>query len=432
MRLLKISALALLAIALAPAQHAQAWTYKVLHTFCSYTCYDGADPSGGLVLDSAGSLYGTTAGGTFFRLAWNVAKARWDERTLYNFCCEEGGPVSGRLVLDTAGNFYGVTPDGGARGAGTVFRLAPSANGKRWSLTRLYDFCIKDTNCPDGEGPNVGLTYAGAESGTPYDGVSPLYGATNAGGNFHNGTVFSLSPAPNGKWKLKALYSFCKQTQCTKGVRPSGLIADGNGNLYLAAQLGGKILGGGGTILKLSATDSEANRHTEPLYRFCTLTNCIDGAQPVGVVSDATGAVFGGTNQGGATNMNCRGGTCGVLYRLAPDGSETVLYSFCHENDCMDGSLPNGALTLDASGNLFGVTYSGGNSVAQNSNGYGTVFAFSGGSLQTLYNFCSQANCTDGSYPAGPLVMDASGNLFGEASSGGDKPTFGVVFELSP
>jgi uncharacterized repeat protein (TIGR03803 family) len=437
----------MLGAAFAGAGSAQAWTLTTIHSFCSDSCYDGQGPSGGLAMDAAGNLYGTTqqggingygGWGTVFELVWNPSKTRWDEHVTYNFCgsCKEGGyPTDVRPVVDTAGNLYGTTGYGGQRGGGTLFRLTPDSKGKRWSLSRLYDFCTKDSTCPDGLNPSGPLTYAGAETGALYDGTSPLFGTTWFGGKYRHGVAFSLVPTLKGKWKLKVLYAFCKDTRCKNGAGPRGLIADGTGNLYVAANYGGIHTKNvdGGTLLKLSTTDSKANRDALPLYRFCTLPKCVDGASPNGLTTDATGAFLGATFYGGANHEkkeNCFGG-CGALYRLTSDGSETPIFSFCNQDGCVDGRNPDGSLTLDSSGNLFGLTEGGGIITDNFHYGYGTVFEFDGSALQTLYKFCSLANCSDGSYPAGPLAMDSSGNLFGE-TTGGSFYNAGTVFELSP
>ena len=87
---------------------------------------------------------------------------------------------------------------------------------------------------------------------------------------------------------------------------------------------------------------------------------------------------------------------------------------------------------MDSSGVLYGLTGSGGGNDGDVEHiGGGTVFALNGTTLQTLHSFCAQRNCTDGEYPVGGLVMDANGNLFGATQTGG-KYGAGVVFELTP
>jgi uncharacterized repeat protein (TIGR03803 family) len=100
-----------------------------------------------------------------------------------------------------------------------------------------------------------------------------------------------------------------------------------------------------------------------------------------------------------------------------------VLYDFGSQS--ADGISPVGALVRDSSGNLFGLTYGGG------AHGTGTVFQYSSGTETLLYSFCSQTNCADGSNPNAGMTMDANGNLFGETSIGGTNGNGGVLFELS-
>ncbi|HEY1941362.1 MAG TPA: choice-of-anchor tandem repeat GloVer-containing protein, partial [Roseiarcus sp.] len=180
---------------------ASAYTLHTLHDFCSQaSCADGSAPLGALVADSAGNLYGTAVKGgadghgTVFEL---LKKSETDHRyrVLYSFCqktnCADGDQPASTLILDTAGNLYGTTVVGGA-GHGLVFELS---TGARPRLQVLQAFC-RQTGCADGDIPGAPLTYAGADTGALYDGVSPLYGTTNAGGAHHNGAVFQLTSVP--------------------------------------------------------------------------------------------------------------------------------------------------------------------------------------------------------------------------------------------
>lgn len=191
------------------------------------------------------------------------------------------------------------------------------------------------------------------------------------------------------------------------------------------------------------------------LYSFCSQTNCTDGANPLAtLVADAAGNFYGTTYDGGATND-------GEVFKLAPDGTLTVLHSFAGT----DGAFPYAGVIMDSGGNLYGTTAEGGN-------GFGTVFKLAsdgtfstlygfhnsdgaeplagllmdaGGNLygttaednqvgrgggvvfeiaedgteKQLYSFCSQSGCSDGAVPYAPLIMDSSGNLYGTAAEGG-------------
>ena len=140
-----------------------------------------------------------------------------------------------------------------------------------------------------------------------------------------------------------------------------------------------------------------------------------DGAYPAaGLVFDKKGNLYGTTKEGGGHN--------GTVFKLTPSGKETVLYNFSGNSD---GYYPEAGLILDAKGNFYGTTTLGG--------GYfgGTVFKVTpSGKEAVLYRFCSQNNCTDGSTPGG-LVFDANGNLYGATNSGGGTNN-GTVFKLTP
>jgi uncharacterized repeat protein (TIGR03803 family) len=159
-------------------------TLTTLYSFCSRSsCADGAGPSAALVQSNDGELYGTTAGGgssgygTVFRITQGGALT-----TLHNFCghsgCMDGAAPTAELIQANDSNFYGTTYNGGAYGGGTIFKI-----NRRGMLTTLYNFCF-ESNCRDGE-----TLYAGLVQDT--NGI--FYGATYAGGEHGDGTVFSLS-----------------------------------------------------------------------------------------------------------------------------------------------------------------------------------------------------------------------------------------------
>jgi len=101
--------------------------------------------------------------------------------------------------------------------------------------------------------------------------------------------------------------------------------------------------------------------------------------------------------------------------------TEQVLYRF---GGNPDGDTPYAGLIFDKLGNLYGTTIYGG------ANGYGTVFEVTTGGVESvLYSFCSQPSCTDGKYPAAPLLQDKNGNLYSTTGEGGTS-NMGTVFEL--
>ena len=271
----------------------------------------------------------------------------------------------------------------------------------------LHAFC-RQQNCPDGAQPGAALIA---------DDAGNLYGTTWTGGStkcFDGcGIVFRL--APGGSYKV--LYSFCSEnSSCADGELPEApLILDGSGNLYGTTALGGA--NDQGTVFRLAPDGTET-----VLYSFCSRTNCTDGSGPTaGLVMDPKGNLFGVTGSGGAS---CIPYGCGTVFKLRPEGKEKVLYSFCSQSSCADGSYPNGTVVMDRKGNLYGTTQNGGaNFVNCDNYDYdfcGTVFKVSPAGTETvLYSFCADAGCPDGNGPLGGVVFDVNDNLYGTTASGG-------------
>jgi uncharacterized repeat protein (TIGR03803 family) len=163
----------------------QGWKETVLHSFAG-NGQDGADPyTGNLMLDRAGNLYGTTAGGgmnglgTVFQLT--RSKSGVKERVLYSFFGTSDGnaPYTG-VIIDTAGNLYGTTSIGGSGGDGTIFTLRNT--GSAWNITVLYGFSGSDGSEPIGN--------------LVFDVAGNIYGTAALGGANHTGTgnVFEITP----------------------------------------------------------------------------------------------------------------------------------------------------------------------------------------------------------------------------------------------
>jgi uncharacterized repeat protein (TIGR03803 family) len=156
--------------------------------------------------------------------------------------------------------------------------------------------------------------------------------------------------------------------------------------------------------------------HETALYRF---TDGTDGKEPLGLVADAAGNLYGTTYDGGTHGIGC-------VFRLDPAGKLTVLHSFSGGSDSSD---PAGHIIMDRAGNLYGTTYA-----AFDTQGYGIVFKLDrAGNLTVLYNFTQPA---DGEYP-NSLIMDAAGNLYGVTLGGGTGSGCyyggcGTVFKLDP
>ena len=308
----------------------------MLYSFSSGSS-DGSGPFGGLVFDSKGNLYGTTvAGGEFsqgiiYELS-PAANGTWSESIIYSFSggANAGSPNNNHLTVDSAGNLYG-TALGGSYAAGVVFELVAGTNGT-WTEKVLHTFTGDD----DGGNP-----YA---SSLVLDGAGGLYGITRDGGAHDYGVVFGLMPQSDGTWSEKVVYAFTAADGESGPI--SGLLLDGKGSLYGAAYDVFELVPG------LNGTWTHKTLHTFP--------GPPDGAFPQAApIIDKAGILYGTTYDGGAHY--------GTVYELIPGANgnwnERVLHRF--SNSGGDGAFPTfGSLTMDASGNLYGTTASGGTSKA--------------------------------------------------------------------
>jgi uncharacterized repeat protein (TIGR03803 family) len=373
-------------------------------------------------------------------------------QVLYAFHGADGSSPVG-ITMDRAGNLYGATYAGGSSGSGTVFQLIHRGSG--WVLNPLHQFAGGN----DGLNPDAKVVFG--PDGT-------LYGTTYAGGNHGNcpegcGTVFNLRPPPNVcrttlcPWTENVIYRFEGGTQ-DGGSPASDVTFDANGNFYGTTYFGGNSPlcndGGCGTVYEFSPSNGGwtetiiysfvAGGPAHPftgvvldnlgdLYGTTTFTSAVYELTPSGngwsettlfdfddlgsggVIRDSSGNLYGITGQGGVDP--------GIVYELSSTGGGwtlTQLYNFGS-----GGEMPNTTLAMDAAGNLYGVTTTGGQS------GFGTVFKLtkSGGSwtYTLLYNFPGGLH---GLNPMGQVILDSSGNVYGVAEGGqfGD----GVVFEITP
>ena len=232
---LALAEAAIVAFMLAAAHPASAQTEMVLHSFAGK---DGSLPAQRLTLDSAGNLYGSTAGnfpsiGSIFKLTpagtLNVLYAFPDSQNRLF--------TTGKLILDSQGNLYGVDQTGGVSGNGSIFKLTASGVFKV-----LYSF----TGNADGAFPN----------GVISDAQGNFYGTTNQGGAFGQGTVFKFTPGHS----VKALYSFGGQED---GGEPfdNALYRDSHGNLFGTTMFDGGLISFG-VVFKVTPAGVESVLHT--------------------------------------------------------------------------------------------------------------------------------------------------------------------------
>jgi uncharacterized repeat protein (TIGR03803 family) len=411
-----------------------AGTPTTLVSFCALAnCADGALPNG-LIGDVKGNLFGTTSiggstngQGTVFEIAKTVSGYAGSPTTLVSFCalanCADGANPTGGLIADAKGNLFGTTGNGGANVApgafgGTVFEIVNNAQGRGHEADRrnhrhpgpdyastatpLASFCAL-ANCADGALPRGGLIA---------DADGNLFGTTYTGGASDGGTVFEIVKTASGYAStVSTLVSFCALANCADGATPNaGLIADAKGNLF------GTTFGGGangrGTVFEIFKTASGYASSPTILASFCALPNCADGAGPqADLIADAKGNLFGTTSAGGAGN---NGGTVFEIVNNArghaadrrnhhpglPDyaSTPTTLVSFCTMANCADGAEPLAGLIADARGNLFGTTFGGGTGTGNTGGAVsgGTVFEITDSGFVVAHKFDGapgQPNC---------------------------------------
>jgi uncharacterized repeat protein (TIGR03803 family) len=337
--------------------------------------------NGGLLQDAAGNLYGTTSpylpehGKFNYGELYKVSKSG-KLTTLHSFNGSDGNGPYAPMFMDTKGNLYGDTGDGGAYGEGVVYKLSKHAK-----LTVLHSFTESEGSVP--------------QSGIFMDAMGNIYGTTDFGGSYDFGVVWKLSKSGT----FTVLYNF---TGGADGSFPlAGVTMDAKGNLYGTASAGGSSACefGCGTVWKLSKSGT-----LTVLHSFAGGTK--DGCDPASTPTmDKQGNLYGTTDTDPET---CSSLDAGIVWKVSQNGKETVLHKFAA------GSYPDCCVSLDAKGNLYGLTLAGG------AHGGGTVFEItSNGKLTTLHNFCSLQNCEDGLAPLGFLILDAEGNLYGTTSAGG-------------
>ncbi len=346
----------------------------------SFNRTTGEYPYGGVIMDNSGNLYGTTewgissSDGTVFELAHGSGTIT----PLASFNGTNGSKPYAPLIMDS-GNLYGTTDAGGASGLGTVFELAQGSS----TITALASF----NGYVGHYGPRPGLFKSGGN----------LYGTTEGAGVSNNGGIFELA---QGSGTITTLASF----NVTEGAKPSAsVIMDSSGNLYGTASNGGAS--SAGTVFELV--------HGTNTITTLASFNGANGLNPLGTLfMDSSGNLYGTTQGGGAAGD-------GTVFELAQgSGTITMLASFNGSN----GLHPEGSVIFDSAGNLYGTTNAGGVSSD------GTVFELAKGSatITTLASFSG----INGTTPNGDLIMDSAGNLYGTTGAGGASGE-GTVFELA-
>jgi uncharacterized repeat protein (TIGR03803 family) len=198
------------------------------------------------------------------------------------------------------------------------------------------------------------------------------------------------------------VYSFATAT----GAYPTGVVRDAVGNLYVATEEGGSNQScdvGCGNILKLSFPGGATE-----LYAFMP-TATGSAPFPVGALTrDAKGNLYGATESGGKLDQ-------GSVFKLTPSGMEGTVHSF--DAAAGDGYAPSSGVTIDSAGNLYGVTPYGGG-IGCGGAGCGVIYKVTPSRSETLLH--SFTGGTDGSSPVANPVLDSQGNLYGTALEGGD------------
>ena len=312
----------------------------------------------------------------------NIASAQ-TFKTIHSFGnAPDGNYPYAAGTFDANGNLFGTTEWGGANGSGTIWKIS-----KAGAFSIAYNF----VGSPDGGGPGGTVVF---------DAAGNMYGTAQYGGINGYGTVWKMSPSGT----VTTLYSF---QGANDGSKPVGNVAlDSLGNVYGVA-VNGSL--GYGTLWVINTLGTFTILHQ--------FTGQSDGAYPgAGPTFDANGNLFGTTYGGASIGGNYGEGT---IWELSKGGIFSVVHTF---TGGADGSDAFDSVIFDAAGNMYGTTGYGG------ANYSGTVWKIdTTGTFTELHAFTGGA---DGATPAGSVVFDASGNLFGTAGGGGSASD-GTAWEIT-
>jgi len=389
----------LVAVAIVAVTTAQAQTFNVIYNFNDNAI--GSEPNAGVTLDAHGNVYGTNmfygAGyGTVYKLS--NRSGNWVVSVLYTFTGGmDGAFPASRVVIGPDGSLYGTTSEGGgngcqSHGCGTVFKLSPSPNICRaiscpWEETVLYRF----TGGPDGATPENGDII--------FDSAGSIYGTTSGyNSSLPNlGSVFKLTNS-GGVWTESTLYTF---TGGSDGQYPlGGVTFDRAGNLYGTMEFG---------VFELSPSQSGWTETVLHTFQYMT-----DGTISYSnVVFDRAGNLYSDTAIQGPGND-------GTVFEMTPSGGGWNFQALYDGGDTVGTSL-----NFDGAGNLYGVRINA-------TNDYGEVFKLSQVNGSWTYTLLHAFTGGDqGTSPYEGVVMDANGNLWGTASTGGEH-NYGLVYEITP
>jgi uncharacterized repeat protein (TIGR03803 family) len=406
-RLSSLLSLIFLGIVNLTAQNNVPVPYSIVYNFTGGA--DGGWPFSGLIADSAGNLYGTTNVGGNTSSSCHLGNgcglvfkidSSGNQSVVYTFTGgADGSNPHAALIRDQDGNLYGTTTGGGKNasscplttgGCGVVFKI--DSSGKE---TVLYSFA----GGSDGADPVAPLVR---------DAAGNLYGTTLSGGSpggicgsYGCGVIFKVDTSGNET----LLHTFQGGAD---GSHPAGgVLRDSAGNLYGMSEGGGKssfCVGGCGFIFKLDPSGNETI-----LYSF----NGPDGALPIGELTrDDAGNFYGTTELGGNVSTLCGLG-CGVVFKLDTLGNESVLYAFSGD---LDGAAPQTGVIRDPGGNLYGTTYYGRNLTGGcRSLGCGVVFRLDPAGSETVLHVFHKS---DGNQLYNGLVRH-NGSLYGTTYTGG-------------
>lgn len=402
----------------APAMAAQG---TVIYSFKGNA--DGAVPTGPLIADTSGSLYGVTylggqgEGGTVFQLSPPTTPGgAWTHTVLHTFQGgNDGDHPLGPLIFDDQGVLVGTTFEGGAGNAGVVFRMAPQ--GSNWTTTTIYSF----RGGVDGAAPVGGLIR---------DTAGAFYGVTQSGGIAKAGTIYKLSPPPagetSGSWRKLVLYAFGGGVD---GAQPIGSLAfDKSGRLY-GATLGGGA-SGGGTIFQLTpSAPLQTPWAKKTVYAF---TGSPDGSSPNGsLVFSTSGAIYGTTSLGGPGFPTSR--NIGVAFQLSPPAQGQTAWTYAALFDFTSrlyGPHLNDGLIFDTSGSLYGTSGEG----AQFENAVVYRLTQANGQMgwtESVIWGVSGGVGAENPYLQGGLLFGQSGVLYGVLPSDIYALDYGRIFQVT-